>query len=161
MSGSSFVSTDSLGVAVRGHGGLGGEASHLKMFNLGPSRRLLSLPSWSCILALCPPSVLGRSQPPVQPFSVAHPCHLSGEQSPGRHVPQAQETIQQPVETGHSMWLVDVPTWWNKGHRCDFWFFSLLLHIEMPTVVDRTTKCELLHTLWPSALPKVVASGCS
>lgn len=59
MGGSSFVSADSLGVAVRGHVGLGGEASHLKMFNLGPSRLLLLLSLWSYILALCPPSVLG------------------------------------------------------------------------------------------------------
>lgn len=97
-------------MAVCGHGGLGGEASHLKMFNLGPSRLLLALPSWSFTLALCPPSVLGDLNLRIQPFSTAHPCHLSGEQSPGHHVLQAQESIQQPVETGHSMWFVGVPT---------------------------------------------------
>ena len=55
--------------------------------------------------SLSPFSAGGGLSLRVQPFSTAHPCHLSGEQSPGHHVPQAQEIIQQPVETGHSMGL--------------------------------------------------------
>lgn len=56
----------------------------------GPS---LPLPLWSYFLTLHSPSVLGDLCPSVQPFSAAHPYHLSGEQSPGNRVPWAQGTF--------------------------------------------------------------------
>lgn len=56
----------------------------------------------------------------AQLLSTVHPSyHLSGEQSPGSCVPWAQGTLHQP-ETGLSIWLLGMPTRWNKGHRFDF-----------------------------------------
>lgn len=84
-----ITSTHSLSVAVCADGGLSGQASHLKMLNLGSSRPLAAPSIWVLLPHSPLPFSAGGLHPSVQPLSAANPYHLSGEQSPGSPVPPA------------------------------------------------------------------------
>lgn len=145
MGNSTFTSTHSLGVAVRGPAGLGRKSSHLKTPNFGPPT---PLPAPSMILL--PHSAFPFSAEGVLPRGSAPlhcpPYHLSGEQSPGSKMPGPREPSQHPGETTQRR-LLDMPTRWNKGHMFDFCLSSLHPHIGIPVVVDRTTKHR--HHVFP------------
>lgn len=68
MGGSSITSTHSLSVAVCADGGLSGQASHLKMLNLGSSRPLAAPSIWVLLPHSPLPFSAGGLRPSVQPL---------------------------------------------------------------------------------------------
>lgn len=114
-----------------------------------PAIAILSLPH--------SPSVLGWGGP-LPPSSASRcrlPLQLSGEQSPISNVPWAQGTFQQPVGSGFSRWLLDMPTGGIKVTDL-ISSFPLPPHIGIPIAVDKI-KYRHLHIPFGPCPPR----GCS
>lgn len=116
---------------------------------------LTAPPSRSFLLPI-PPQCWGvEASASKSSFSLSPTLHLSGEQNPVSCVPWAQGTFQQPVGSGFSRWLLNMPTGGIKVKDL-ISSFPLPPRIGIPIAVDRIKYRHLDIPLGPCP-PK----GCS